>query len=293
MLHAFLRQMTNLSFFLPGRERKAPMLAYHRVCPLRFKKEFSYNNVFPEEFEKQMQYLRANFEAITVSEYVRKMAANLVKGNEVCVTFDDGFKDNYIYAFPVLKKYGIRASFFLTTKYIGDSRPFPWVLMDRGGRDDFSKNPDRWLPLSWKEVGEMMDSGMEFGAHTHTHRDSLSNLSLEDARKEIEDSTRTFFEKTDTRPVIFSYPHGTFKDYDPAHIEMLKGHGYLAALTTNMGRNGSSQGLFELKRIVVYEEDSIWEFKKKVHGAYDVAERLQRIWLNAAGSKKLSDYAVK
>lgn len=293
VLHSFLKHLTNISFFFPGHGRKVPILAYHRVCPLRFPKEFRYNNVFPEEFEKQMKYLKANFEVITVSEYVRRIEKSLIKGDEICVTFDDGFKDNYIYALPILNKYRLKASFFLTTKHIEDDVPFPWMPMDRGGRDDFSRNPERWLPLSWKEVKDMMDSGMEFGTHTHTHRDSLSNLSLEDAKKEIEDSTRTFFDRTGVYPEVFSYPHGTFKDYSAAHIEILKGHDYKAALTTNIGRNDAAQGLFELKRIVVYEEDSIWEFKKKVHGAYDVAERLQKIWLNMAGSKKLSDYAAK
>ncbi len=287
-----MKLLTNLSFFFPGHGRKVPILAYHRVCPLYFPKEFRYNNVFPEEFEKQMKYLKTNFEVITVYEYVRRIGKNLIRGNEICVTFDDGFKDNYIYAFPILEKYQLKATFLLTTKYIDNNAPFPWMPMDNGGKNDFLKNRERWLPLSWKEVGEMMESGMQFGTHTHTHGDSLSNLSLDEAKTEIEESTRTFFEKTGVRPELFSYPHGTFKDYGMAHIDMLKKNDYKAALTTNMGRNSASQDLFHLKRIVVYEEDSLWEFRKKVHGAYDVAESLQRIWLNVAGSKKLSDYAA-
>ncbi|MEW6042442.1 MAG: polysaccharide deacetylase family protein [Elusimicrobiota bacterium] len=237
-----------------------------------------------------MNYLKENFEVITVSKYLQKIEHNQLAGNEVCITFDDGFKDNYIYAFPILQKYGLKATFFLTTKYIGNDTIFPWILLDKGAKDDIVCNRKRWLPLSWEEVKEMVEYGMEFGTHTHTHRDSLSNMSVEEVENEIGESTQNFKEKTGFYPELFSYPHGTFKDYDKAHIELLKSYNYRAALTTNAGRNSTSQNPYEIKRIIIYEEDSLWEFKKKVNGAYDIAEPLQKIWLNIAGTKKYKNY---
>jgi peptidoglycan/xylan/chitin deacetylase (PgdA/CDA1 family) len=159
------------------------------------------------------------------------------------------------------------------------------MFLDKGAKDDIQTNRERWLPLSWENVKEMMEYGMEFGTHTHTHRDSLSKMSLDEAKKEIEESTKVFKGKTGIDAEIFSYPHGTFKDYNAEHIELLKSYNYKAAVTTNTGRNTPSQGSYELKRIIIYEEDSLWEFKKKVYGAYDIAETLQKAWLSIAGSE--------
>lgn len=285
VLYSALKLVTDLSYLFSNNDKKVPIFVYHRVCPLYYKKELSYANVYPEEFDKQMMYLKNNFEVITISEYLSRINSSSLKGNEAIITFDDGFKDNFIYAFPILEKYGLKAVFFLTTKYIGTNALFPWMFLDKGAKKDIVNNIERWLPLSWKEVKKMIEYGMEFGTHTHTHKDSLSKMTLDEAKKEIEESTKTFKEQTGISPELFSYPHGTFKDYNPAHIELLKSYNYKAAVTTNTGRNSSIQAPYELKRIIIYEEDSLWEFKKKVHGAYDIAETLQKAWLSIAGSE--------
>jgi peptidoglycan/xylan/chitin deacetylase (PgdA/CDA1 family) len=283
-----LRAVTDISSVFPSKGAKVPILVYHRVCPLYYKKEITYANVYPEEFEKQMAYLRDHCEVITVSEYLERKSSNGLTGRELCITFDDGFKDNYLYAFPVLKKYRLRATFFLTTGYIGRDTLFPWMPLDRGAKEDLIRFRVRWLPLSWEEVKEMMEWGMEFGTHTHTHRDSLSKMTAGEAEQEIDESTRRFREKTGIAPKLFSYPHGTFKDYGPSHIRVLKAFQYSAGLTTNIGRNDRSQSPYELKRIIVYEADSLREFKKKVTGAYDIAEGLQKLWLSVAGARPYS-----
>jgi len=280
-----LKLITDFLYLLPDNSKKVPILVYHRICPLYYKKKIPYANVYPEEFDKQMMYLKEHFEIITISEYVQRANNNQLKWNEVCITFDDGFKDNYLYAFPILKKYGLKATFFLITKHIDSDTIFPWIPLDKGAKDDILSNHKRWLPLSWEEVKEMMEYGIEFGTHTHTHKDSLSKMDIEDVKEEIEESTKIFMEKTGIYPELFSYPHGTFKDYDTTHIELLKSYKYKAAVTTNIGRNSQSQNLYELKRIIIYEKDSLREFKKKVCGAYDIAETLQKIWLIIAGSK--------
>ncbi len=285
MAYFLLRAVTDISSLFPNGDRKVPILVYHRVCPLYYKKEIIYANVYPEEFNEQMIYLKNHFEVITVSEYLERISYNNLTGKEICVTFDDGFKDNYLYAFPILKKYGLRATFFLTTGYIGSGTLFAWMPLDKGGWEDFAHNPERWLPLSWEEVKEMMEWGMEFGTHTHTHPNSLSKMTKSEGEWEIEESTKLFTEKTGINPKFFSYPHGTFKDYSPFHIKVLKAFKYRGALTTNIGRNDRSQNPYELKRIIVYETDSLREFKKKVTGAYDIAESFQKLWLIVAGSK--------
>jgi peptidoglycan/xylan/chitin deacetylase (PgdA/CDA1 family) len=263
---------------------------YHRVCPLYFKKQIPYANVYPEEFERQIDYLRSNYQAITLAEFLRRSNMKEIKGDEVCITFDDGFRDNYLYAFPILKRYEVPASFFLVTKYIGTGKLFPWVHLDNGGESHFRMQPEGWLPLTWDDVGEMAHSGMEFGTHTHTHRDSLTKMPEDEAPLEIRTCTELFKEKMGYTPTFFCFPHGTRRDYNLTHVNMLRSLGYLGGLTTNIGRNGLSQDPYELKRLIIYEEDPLWEFKKKVHGAYDFVGTLQKGWLSFAGASKYQDF---
>jgi peptidoglycan/xylan/chitin deacetylase (PgdA/CDA1 family) len=285
-----LKQATNLRALFPGSSMRVPILVYHRVCPLHFTKQIPYANVYPDEFEKQIDYLRTNYQVITLGEYFRRVGSNQLHGDEVCVTFDDGFRDNYLYAFPILKHYGVAASFFLVTKYIGSVDLFPWVCLDEGGKADFEANRGSWLSMSWDEVGEMAASGMEFGTHSHTHRTSLSQMTEEEAANEIRNCTELFKERTGQTPAFFCFPHGTRRDYNRAHVNLLKSMGYKGALTTNIGRNLHSQDPYELNRLIIYEEDSFGEFKKKVRGAYDFVSTLQKGWLRVAGAAKYQDF---
>lgn len=283
-LYRGLKGATEVSGLLPHGRIKTPILVYHRVCPLRYSKAFTYANVYPEDFDKQMAFLSRNFEIITVTEFLERAARGGLVGDEVSVTFDDGFRDNYIYALPVLEKYGVKATFFLATAAIGTERVFPWMALDDGAKRDMAGHQERWLPLSWDEVREMRDKGMEFGTHTHTHTCALSRMTDDEAQRELSECTRKFTEELGIAPLVFSYPHGTMRDYNSTHIKMLRSLGYRAALTTNIGRNAPDQDPFHLKRLIVYEEDSLREVKKKVRGAYDVVESMQRVWLRLAGS---------
>ncbi len=289
LLYKGLKVATEVSNLLPKACGRTPVLLYHRVCPLRYRKAFSYANVYPEDFDKQMAFLSHGFETLTVTGFLDRAAHGELTGREVCVTFDDGFRDNYIYALPILEKYGVKATFFLATASIGTESPFPWMALDDGARSDMAENINRWLPLSWNEVREMRDKGMEFGTHTHTHTRALSRMSGDEAWKELRDCTKKFTEELGSPPEVFSYPHGTSKDFNATHVEMLKSLNYHAALTTNIGRNALDEDLFYMKRLIVYEEDSLREVKKKVQGAYDIVEGMQRLWLSLAGSVPMKE----
>jgi peptidoglycan/xylan/chitin deacetylase (PgdA/CDA1 family) len=281
--HGMVRGLTSLTAPFLGGRGKVPILAYHRVCPLRYRKDMVYANVYPAEFERQMAYVKGRFDAITLTEYVRRAAAGAITGDELCITFDDGFRDNYLYALPILRTYRLTATFFLVTRYIGAPHLFPWMKIDDNGKRDAAAHPSRWLPLTWDEVREMMDYGMEFGTHTHTHRASLSRMTQEEAEREIRDCTACYREHIGTDPHLFSFPHGTTRDFDESHIRILTAEGYRAAVTTSAGRNEPEQELFRLKRLIVYENDTLREFRKKVHGAYDVTGSLQQLWLRVVG----------
>jgi len=81
----------------------------------------------PRSFESQIRYFCENFEILSLDQ----LCENLQQGRSlpkkaVVITFDDGYRDNYLYAFPILRKYSVPATFFLTTGHIGVSKLFWW-----------------------------------------------------------------------------------------------------------------------------------------------------------------------
>lgn len=96
---------------------------YHRVCP--DKDSWSLAPLSPRDFEKQLEYFRRNFELMSLDQLAQciRRRRNLPE-KAVVITLDDGYKDNYLYAYPLLKKYRIPATIFLSTGYVGNDRLF-------------------------------------------------------------------------------------------------------------------------------------------------------------------------
>jgi len=118
-------------------KRNLTILAYHRVwtpdlswasetqagCPL----DDNLISASPEEFEKQVKYLKTNYDCIDFSALSEILRGNLkFRGNALIITFDDGYKDNYEYAYPILKEHGVPATIFIATEFIDKRRLFWW-----------------------------------------------------------------------------------------------------------------------------------------------------------------------
>jgi len=237
------------------------VLTYHRVND-RLPKESLV--VHPQEFRKQMFFLnfyQRQFQVIGIEEMIEWLTSKAVFKTEggrprtkILITFDDGYRDNYLYAWPILKKYKFPAIIFLTTSYIGSDykkeryRNVPW-------RRDY---------LNSEEIREMEESGIFFGAHTATHR-QLTQLSLEEAKKEIEESKKVVSQLTHKPVKTFCYPYG---EYNEAIKKLVKKCGFLCAFSTRPGINYPGQDLFEIKRIDVLGQDNFSSFKYKITDKY-------------------------
>lgn len=181
-------------------------------------------------FERQMKFLKDNkYNVISLTD-----AAGLIAGKKkipprtIVLTFDDGNLDNYTYAFPVLKKYGLKATIFLIVNDIG--------------------KPDK---LNWSQIKEMQNSGaVDFGSHSinHPFLECITDSAL--LMKEILGSKQSL-EASLRKPVLsFSYPCGRL---NREVRQKVVDAGYVTAVVTNPGKSFASDDVFALKRLRISE----------------------------------------
>ena len=166
---------------------RIPILMYHSID-----ESGSVISVSPSKFKDHMRALRRQgFQTISLSKVVECIhAGRKFPEKSVAITFDDGFKNNYSVAFPILKELDFMATIFLVSGQCGKINQW----------DRQTKNIPRLDLLSWDEIIEMADNGIEFGAHTVNHAD-LSNLSFNKAAEEITRSKSKIQERLKKAPV--------------------------------------------------------------------------------------------
>ena len=162
-------------------------------------------NTPPEKFARQVEWLAQRRQFLTVSQLTESAPAEKRQPNPVCLTFDDGFRDNFSGAFPVLQKYQARATIYLAPRL-----------------------PDQEI-LSTDEIQSMVASGLvEFGAHT-MHHVNLTQVDEATARREIAES-KTEVEQITGRPCLtFAYPYGRWNEKT---VEWVREAGFTSAVTT-------------------------------------------------------------
>lgn len=112
---------------LRGRRGYLTILAYHRVLdidPERYPYDEDVVSATPEAFDEQMAYVRANFDVVTFSELDLALAERRVPARPLIISFDDGYRDNYLEALPILHRHGLRAVVYLATGYVGGTDTF-------------------------------------------------------------------------------------------------------------------------------------------------------------------------
>ncbi len=244
---------------LSHRDKKISILMYHSISN-SFENEVS---VKLDEFKKQMEYLAKNYNVIKLEEAVQYIRnGEIAKNRLVVITFDDGYKDNYYNACPVLTRLKLPATIFLLLEYIETSKK--WPPGDERGSGEFDN-----LILSWQEIIEMSKNGISFGGHTVTHP-VLSRVFGDKLFEEVNKPKMEIQRRLGLPVRAFSYPLGTSEEVVNRVTEVVKDCGYSCACSAIIGGNHLGSDLFSLKRIGIERSDTMYVFRKKLDGALDV-----------------------
>jgi len=235
--------------------REVPILLYHKIIDLSNSDARFLTYISPKEFEQEMDYLSSNgYTTISLDmlrEHFSKGAALPIK--PVIITFDDGFKDNYTNAFPVLKRYGFTATIFLATNYIGKTNEW-----------DKAFNELLFPMLSQEEIKEMAEYGISFGAHTCSHPD-MRKLNKKELEQEVKESKIVIEEIIGKSVTTFCYPFGLF---NTEVKQVVKEAGYKCACSIREGPLKARNDFFALRRIPIFPGNSSWMFKFKLSSWY-------------------------
>ncbi|HZJ57151.1 MAG TPA: polysaccharide deacetylase family protein [Clostridia bacterium] len=240
------------------------ILMYHRVDD-GVKKELA---VTRDSFNWHMGYLyRKRYSVISMEKAYSMISNNGIVGRHIVISFDDGYRDFYKNAYPILHRYKYPSIMYLCPGYIESPKKFWWDLDET----------DAEL-MEWKEIYELDGDGLvEFGSHTVEHRD-MNLVSPAELEREIVES-KTMLEKGLQKPVRhFAYPRGI---YSKAGEQLLRKHYDTAVLISN-GERIVKKGIKQthaLKRIPVLRSDGRYLFIARIKGWLAMEELTRKYFL--------------
>ncbi|MGA2480766.1 MAG: polysaccharide deacetylase family protein [Spirochaetia bacterium] len=205
-----------------------PILIYHSIRPYIDSDSPSVRRYIatPDTLEKELAYLKDNgYTSVTFDD----LANRLTKGTALpakpfIISFDDNWQSQYVYAVPLLKKYGFTATFYIWVVVVG------------------MKNH-----MTWDEVREISAAGMQIGCHTWTHP-FLTRVKDDQALKKEILGAKQRIEAEIGKPVTsIAYPFG---QYDQRVVDAVKEAGFTSARSTWPGVVHSTEGLFSLTGLI-------------------------------------------
>ncbi|HEX8692843.1 MAG TPA: polysaccharide deacetylase family protein [Longimicrobium sp.] len=193
-----------------------------------------------DEFARYLDFFARHFRVVPLSELLARLEAGGSAGGRLAITFDDGYRDNYEVAAPLLRARGLPACFFVAAELIG-SRTQPWWDAEYGARAEW---------MTWDQVRALHAEGFEIGAHTLSHAD-LGRTHGEAAEREIA-GCRARLERELGAPVtLFSFPYGAAHRMTEENRARVARAGFRCCLSAYGGTVAPGDDPFRLRRAPV------------------------------------------
>jgi peptidoglycan/xylan/chitin deacetylase (PgdA/CDA1 family) len=227
--------------------RGVPVLLYHAFSE---HDESSRYVVTKREFARQMRVLSLlRFNVVPYGELARTMREGRLPPRTAVLTIDDGYADNGDIATAILERHGFGATIFLVTGRLGADNDWSDAAPLRG----------RGL-LSVEQLDSLRRRGIEFGAHTRTHR-SLPDADDEAIAAEVESSRIELEQALGTPVQTFAYPYGRV---DARAVTAVERAGFASACTTEPRLARLHDDPLLIPRIEIKRHDSLPRFLRKV-----------------------------
>jgi peptidoglycan/xylan/chitin deacetylase (PgdA/CDA1 family) len=243
-----------------------PILMYHSISDETEDVASPYYRTAtrPSIFAQHMALLRAEgYRVVGVQTGLREFhSGRNDNGKTVVLTFDDGLRNFYTNAFPILQGHGQAASVFLPTAFIGD-------------QPGHFKGQEC---MTWSEARELHDAGIEIGSHTVNHP-RLYELGFDEIREELANSKAVIESRLGSAVVSFAYPYAfpiADRSFVRAFGDVVAQTGYRYCVTTALGCVRPGDDAYCLKRLPANSSDDAALFRAKLEGCYDWLELPQR-----------------
>ena len=218
-----------------------PVIMYHKIDENSAASRLS---VSPESFKRQMNFLKSHkYNVVKLEDLAEMVKKKKFHPKTIAITFDDGYENNYLNAYPALKESGLHATIFIVPALVGAEGY-----------------------MTWDQIIEMSDSGViSIGSHSMSHA-WLPDLAEQKLDSEITGSKRSIDGHSRKEADIFSYPSGGFNQDTRAKV--IKA-GYKIAVRTNPGKKYPKHDLFAMKRLrISNSSDNLFVFWFETTGFY-------------------------
>jgi len=217
--------------------QSAVVVAFHRVQDTGVPEGLT---VGIDLFEGYCRFFKRHFNVVSLGNLVAKLETGATLNRELAITFDDGYRDNFEHAAPILEKLGLPATFFVVTQWMGTD-VVPWWDREIGVRHPW---------MTWDQVRSLHQRGFELGAHTRTHVD-LGSVTDREARREILGARRELEEQLSAKVELFAYPYGRMANLADANRHLVRGAGFRCCCSCFGGVNVPGTDPFDLRRVPI------------------------------------------
>ena len=224
--------ISNISLAQQDNENKinkinyASVIMYHRFG----EKRYPSTNIKIEQFLEHIdELLKPQYNVIDINDGLKAIEnIKLIRDRSVIITIDDAYSSVFKYAWPILKKYNLPFTLFVSTDVIDNKIPGY---------------------MSWEEIRTLRNNGVTIGSQTKSHP-HMHNLNQDQLIYELSKSNDRFIKEIGSKPKIFAYPYG---EYNLNVIKQVKAHGFRAAFGQHSGTAHQSSGIYELPRFAMNE----------------------------------------